>query len=232
MSKFPFPMILSVAAVFELVACQKQTVPPAQNTAVVATTNPTTTAATADPGAPKALSDSAESAEVIYDAVKTGKWSEAEARIDQLRQSAATYPALQPEVETLAASIKARDRVQSAKLANELTRLAIEQLRDYPATTPVDIAMLDYEGRKVEVDAAQNDLAGLKDAARQLRQTWDGVRPTVESHGGAAESKTFEVLVLQLEGAKSVPEYNRIAGSILNEVDRLEAVFTRSPQHA
>jgi hypothetical protein len=232
MSRFTFPMILSIAAVFEMVACQKQTVPPApaQSTAAIATTNPPTT--TAQPGAPKTLADSAESAEVIYDVVKAGKWSEAEARIDQLRQSAASYPALQTNVETLAASIKARDRIQSMKIANELTRLAIEQLRNYPATTPVEIAMLDYEGRKVEVDAAENDLAALKDTTAQLRHTWDGVRPLVESHGGAAESKTFDVLVAQLEGAKSVAEYNRIAGSILNEVDRLEAVFTRSPQPA
>jgi hypothetical protein len=54
------------------------------------------------------------------------------------------------------------------------------------------------------------------------------VRPEVERRGGAAESKAFELLVAKLEGANTIPEYSRIATSILAEVDRLEAVFTRA----
>jgi len=74
----------------------------------------------------------------------------------------------------------------------------------------------------------RRSLSSLKETTKQIRQTWDGVRPEVESRGGAVESKAFELLVTQLEGTSTIAEYGRIATSILGEVDRLEAVFTRN----
>jgi hypothetical protein len=114
------------------------------------------------------------------------------------------------------------------KIANEITQQANEMLRNYPTPAPVDVAILDYEGRKLEIGAAEKSLSSLKETTKEIRQTWNRVRPEVERRGGAAESKAFELLVAKLEGANTIPEYSRIATSILAEVDRLEAVFTRA----
>jgi hypothetical protein len=179
------------------------------------------------PGAPQSLIDSAENAEVTYDAAKSGNWTEATARLDQLRRSAASYPTLKGVAATLAGPEQSHDRLRSMKIANEITRQANEMLRNYPTPAPVDIAILDYEGRKLEIGTAEKSLSSLKKTTKQIRQTWNGVRPQLESRGGTSESKAFELLVAQLENTNTIPAYGRIATSILAEVDRLEAVFTR-----
>jgi len=207
--------ILTTAFVFGMAAS-----PAAQSQTSAIATSP-------QPAAPKSLTDTAENAEVTYDAAKAGNWTEATARLDQLRQSAASYPALDAVAATLAGPVQSHDRLQSMKIANEITRQANEMLRTHPTLAPVDVAILDYEGRKLEIGAAAKSLASLKATTKQIRQTWDEVRPRVESRGGAAESKTFESLVAQLERTNTIPEYGRIATSILTEVDRLEAVFAR-----
>jgi hypothetical protein len=92
--------------------------------------------------------------------------------------------------------------------------------------------MLDYEGRQLEIAVGRNSLPVLKDTTKQIRQTWDEVRPQVIKRGGTAESSAFETLVAQLEHANSIAEYKPIAASILNDVDLLEAVFTKNTQPA
>ena len=47
------------------------------------------------------------------------------------------------------------------------------------------------------------DEAKLKKAADALRKTWNKVRSSVKKHGGTAEVKTFDGLMLKLKAAKS-----------------------------
>jgi hypothetical protein len=227
-NRIAFSIVPSIALVFGMAACQKQTVVPVAQSESVAAIATTVSA----PGAPKALTDSAENAEVTYDAVKVGNWAEAIARVGLLQESTAAYPDLATPAATLAIHVRAHDRLEAMTVANEITRQANELLRTYPAATPVDVAMLDYEGRQLEIAAGRNSLPVLKDTTKQIRQTWDEVRPQVINHGGTAESSAFDTLVAQLEQAKSTAEYQRIAASILNDVDLLEAVFTKTPQPA
>jgi hypothetical protein len=225
-TRIAFSIVPSIALMFEMAACQKQTVVPVtqSESAAVATTTVST------PAAPRALTDSAENAEVIYDSAKAGNWADATARAGLLQQSAAAYPELARPAATLAIHVTAHDRLEAMTVANEITRQANELLRTYPAATPVDVAMLDYEGRQLEIAAGRNSLPVLKDTTKQIRQTWDEVRPQVINRGGTAESSAFETLVAQLEHANSIAEYKQIAASILNDVDLLEAVFTENAQ--
>jgi hypothetical protein len=57
-----------------------------------------------------------------------------------------------------------------------------------------------------------------------MRQTWDDLRPAIESHS-AAEAKTFDGLVARVESAKTPAQYAREATPVLNEVDTLEKIF-------
>ena len=62
-----------------------------------------------------------------------------------------------------------------------------------------------------------------KATARQMRRTWDSLRPTVATH--ATEAKKFDTLVGQVESAKAPADYTRVATLVLNEVDNLERLF-------
>jgi hypothetical protein len=52
------------------------------------------------------------------------------------------------------------------------------------------------------------------------------VRPQVELKG-PAEAEKFGALVARVERARTLKEYARLASPVLEEVDHLEAVFTR-----
>ncbi|MCU1246901.1 MAG: hypothetical protein JWN02_2811, partial [Acidobacteria bacterium] len=204
MNRFTYQVILSVALISGLAACQQQPVSPAApQTSAAAPPSAAAPATAQQPAAPKSLTDSAELAEVTYDAAKVGKWSDAANSVAQLRQSAASYPTLATAVSTLAVRVQGHDRLESMIIANELTRQANEGLRSYPVTTPVDVAILDYEGRALEIAAARNSLPALQAATKEIRRTWDEVRPQVDSRGGTAESSTFESLIAQLEHTNS-----------------------------
>ena len=83
---------------------------------------------------------------------------------------------------------------------------------------------LDYYGRELEVWALANDVNKLQATAREMRQTWDALRPAVEAKS-ATEAKKFDALVAQVETAKTPAAYIRVATPVLDEVDNLEKLF-------
>jgi hypothetical protein len=68
------------------------------------------------------------------------------------------------------------------------------------------------------------DANKLQAAAREMQQTWDRLRPSIETHS-AREAKKFDALVAQVESAKTPADYARVATPVLNEVDNLEKLF-------
>ncbi len=198
--------------------------------AAPAATTSTTPGSTIAKAPPKTLTDSAEYAENIYDAAATSHWDEAGARLDALHTSAADYPALLGMLPDLESAVHQQDRLQAMKSSNEMTRQAAELTRDDRTSTPVEIALLDYEGRKLQIQAEEKDMTALQKTAAEIRQTWDTVHPEVEAQGGGPEATAFESQIRQLEGATSPDQYRRISSAILDQVDRLEAVFTRHPR--
>ncbi|MGA7617166.1 MAG: hypothetical protein WBX15_18530 [Thermoanaerobaculia bacterium] len=179
---------------------------------------------------PSSLTDSAEYAENIYDAAYTSQWKQAEAKAADLKTSSGAYPSLVASLPDLETKIRQQDRLGTMSVSNEMTRQAAELMRRYSVPTPVEVSLLDYEGRKIQTDAAANDEAALKRTAHEIRRRWDSVRPEVERHGGGSEAKAFESEVKKLEIASSVTESEKVAKSILDQVDRLENVFTRNPR--
>lgn len=60
-----------------------------------------------------------------------------------------------------------------------------------------------------------------------MRQTWDKLRPKIVTRGGTAEAKRFDQLMAQVQAAQSPMDFGRTATSVLNEVDKLEKLFTK-----
>lgn len=189
------------------------------------------------PDVPFPLAAIAHHGENLYDAARATDWLRAGASLDSLQQegtgigtiagvSESLRAQLVDQLVTVSGAVAARDRFGTLQSANELTRLAAEATRPFEPSMPVEVTLLDYEGRLLELRAEQNDLPQLRTSTALLRQTWEAVRGRVEARrGGPAAAASFEALVARAEAATAVPEYAVLATRILDEVDALERLF-------
>jgi hypothetical protein len=187
---------------------------------------------------PQAVESLGNSAEDAYDQAKLGNWARALDAVDSLRASADRLtPAsgestpsvtdVRASVDALARSVTAHDRPSALREANGLTALGARLSQSYHPQVPVDVTMLDYYGRELEIWSSANDLPRLHATAAALRSSWDAVHPAVIARGGTAESAQFEALVQRVEVARTAAAFGATATPVLDAVDVLEAVFRR-----
>jgi hypothetical protein len=183
---------------------------------------------------PKSLSDAGEYAENIYDYAKANDWKNAEAKLGLLKAAVEKIRAdvnnqkaageIYPNVAALDRAVTAKDRQAAMLAANQITRDVAETTTDYKLVVPVEVVLLDYYGRELEIWAEAKDANKLQSTAREMRRTWDALRPSIEGKN-AALAKKFEALIAQVDGAKTPADYARLAKPVLDEVDNLEKVF-------
>lgn len=187
-----------------------------------------------DARVPAPLAEVGESGEDIYDMAKINNWQKAAASLTTLQTStkrlqtenkALDVSKLNATLQQLNTSIKAKNRADTMRYANQITLHAAQLTAEYQLKVPIEVTLLDYYGRELEIWSTAGNTGQLKTIANQMSQTWKTVRPEIISHGGVKQAKTFDILVLQVEKAKSVSEYGRLATPILDEVDNLETVF-------
>jgi hypothetical protein len=94
----------------------------------------------------------------------------------------------------------------------------------YKVIVPIEVVMLDYYGRELEIWVEAKDAGKLQATASEMRKTWNAVRPSIEAKNPAV-AKKFEGLVAQVEAAKAPADYAKVAKPVLDEVDNLEKVF-------
>jgi hypothetical protein len=108
--------------------------------------------------------------------------------------------------------------------ANQVTINVADMTAAYKLSVPVEVTRLDYYGRELEVWAQVQDANKLQATAREMRRTWNSLKPTIEARS-ATEAKTFDAMVAQVESARTPAGYAREATLVLNEVDNLEKLF-------
>jgi hypothetical protein len=183
--------------------------------------------------------------EDLYDVVKAGDWKKASLYLDSLRTAAAQLPSglsaewratdrlpssdakhsLEALVDSLNAEIASKRRLEAQVDANRVTYISAELVRPYTSKTPVQVLLLDYEGRELEIWATAKNQTKLTTTKADIRKFWDEVRPQVESRN-PTQAKHTEDLVAQIEKAKTPAELKKLATPFLDEVDLLEKVFT------
>ena len=184
---------------------------------------------------PKSLMDAGEYGENIYDYAKANDWKKAEARIAALKEATKKVRAdgknqptkvdrLEADVADLDRAVTAKNRQAAMVAANQITRDVAEMSAAYKVIVPVEVVLLDYYGRELEIWAEAKDTSKLQATAREMRKTWDAVRPSIEAKNPAV-AKKFEGLVAQVEAAKAPADYAKVATPVLDEVDNLEKVF-------
>jgi hypothetical protein len=197
-----------------------------------------TTASPADAtesAAPASLANAGEYGENVYDYAKANDWKNANIKLVALRDAvrnvrndvknkSAAVDDLDANVAALDRAVTAKDRQAAMREANQVTFNVADLTAAYKLSVPVEVTKLDYYGRELEVWAQANDTNKLQETAREMRQTWDSLRSSIEAHS-ATEARKFDALVARVESASTPAEYARVATPVLNEVDNLEKLF-------
>jgi len=184
---------------------------------------------------PTSLSNTGEYGENVYDYAKANDWKNADVKLAALRDAvknvraevknqSAAVDHLATNAAALDRAVTAKDRQAAMREANQVTLDVANMTTAYKLSVPVDVTRLDYYGRELEVWAQAQDANKLQATAREMRRTWDNLRPSIEAHK-AAEAKKFDALVARVESAKTPADYARAATPVLNEVDNLEKLF-------
>ena len=235
---FALALLAGVGLLAGLTGCSKMTTTPepVSNAPTAATPGASTAVQNQSGAVPAGLASLGEYGENIYDAAKSKKWTEAEAKLAALKQ-AIQEPAvdnkraeLQGIVVSLEKSMAKRDQSATMRESNQVTLVSAELAASYHPKVPADVARLDYDGRELEIWSRANDISKLKATARDMRQTWDRLEPEVKMHSGSAQAQKFGKLVTETDRAHSVAQYQKLARPILDEVDNLERVFESAVQ--
>ena len=201
-----------------------------------AMTSPTASSAvTTQESVPTSLANAGEYGENVYDYAKANDWKNANTKVAALKDAvkkvrtdvknqSAAVDSLDAKAAALDRAVTAKDRQAAMREANQVTIEVADMTAAYKLTVPVEVTKLDYYGRELEVWAQAQDANKLQSTAREMRRTWNSLRPSVEAHK-AAEAKKFDALVAQVESAKTSADYARVATPVLNEVDNLEKLF-------
>jgi len=235
---FTLALLVGVCSLTGLSGCSKMTTTPEPvSNAPTAAPQGSSTAAQNLPGAvPAGLASLGEYGENIYDAAKSMKWTEAEAKLDALKRAIQESAVdnkraeLQGIVVSLENSMAKRDQSATMRESNQVTLISAELAASYHPKVPADVARLDYDGRELEIWSRANDISKLKATAQDMRQTWDRLEPEVKSHNGTAQAQKFGKLITETDRARSVAQYQKLARPILDEVDNLEKVFENAGQ--
>jgi hypothetical protein len=190
---------------------------------------------TAGESVPQTLADAGEYGENVYDAAKANDWKTANAKLASLKEAArqvragvrnqaAAADRLDANIAALAGTVLAKDRPAAMREANQVTFDVANMTAAYKLSVPVEVTKLDYYGRELETWAQAKDANKLQATAREMRQTWDALRPSIEAKS-ATEAKKFDALVARVESAKTPADYARVATPVLDEVDNLEKLF-------
>jgi hypothetical protein len=235
-------LALIVFLMFWVSACSSTSsratnIPKAQPTGTQLTTPPGSASVSqpAEKSVPTSLSNAGEYGENVYDFAKANDWKKADIKAAALRgavkkvhadvnNKSAEIAILDRNVTDLEHAVTTRDRQAAMREANQVTLDVANMTTAYKLSVPVEVTRLDYFGRELEVWAQAKDADKLQATAREMRRTWDSLRPAIAAHS-AAETKKFDALVAQIESAKTPADYARVATLELNEVDNLEKLF-------
>ncbi|PSM50388.1 hypothetical protein C7Y66_04350 [Chroococcidiopsis sp. CCALA 051] len=172
----------------------------------------------------------------IYNIIKLQKWREAELYLallqntfqqlkNEMKISNAELAQLYSNITALRSSVAAKNH-QAMCDANQMTLITAKLAKHFDPQIPIEVAMLDYYGRELEIWTATENTTKLRAVSGKIRQTWEALRPSIHSHSGSTQLENFEdTLIALVEKASSPTEYSLLATPILGEVKNLRRFF-------
>jgi hypothetical protein len=175
----------------------------------------------------------------IYDKVKANHWKHLDkklnaiVKVEQLLPSVTLendipyYKNLMGVTTDLEHAIASQDRIVAMKSANKVMMLGARLAEAHNSPVPINVAVIGYCGRKLEILSETENVPDLSDTVAKLHLSWQQLIPLVTANGGLKKVKRFAEIMKRLESAKTFDEYGRLASSVVEEIEIIEKIFKK-----
>jgi hypothetical protein len=175
----------------------------------------------------------------IYDKVKANHWKHLDKKLNSIVKVEQLLPSVTPEKDMpyyknlmgvtsdLERAIASQDRIVAMKSANKVMMLCARLAEAHNSPVPINVAVIGYCGRKLEILSETENVLDLSDTVAKLHLSWQQLIPLVSANGGLKEVKRFAEVMKHLESAKTPDEYGRLASSVVEQIDIIEKMFRR-----
>ncbi|GFE61196.1 hypothetical protein [Geobacter sp. AOG2] len=180
-----------------------------------------------------------DNAEDIYEKAKVNRWKHLDKKINSIVKTEQILPGMTSEkdmpyyknligvVSDLERAIVSQDRLIAMKSANKVMMLGARLAEAHNSPIPINVAVIGYYGRKLEVQSETEGVTDLSDTVTKLHLSWQQLIPLVTAYGGIKEVKRFAEIMKRLESAKKPDEYGKLASSVVDEVYTIEKIFKK-----
>ena len=132
---------------------------------------------------------------------------------------------LYESISALEKGLSINDRHAALLASNHITAQVADASRPYHPSMPVEVVLLDYNGRELLLWAEADDLPKLKDTAKNIHVLWKTLIPDMEKRQESGVVQTFGTLVERLNHATTTHDYADVATPLLDGVDDIEKIY-------
>lgn len=193
------------------------------------------------PGPPGEIDVVESIAHDIYNQARNNRWKQIGHKVSLLRRMEQSLAAARPDdsstrylpklaetVTALEQAVAVQKRLDVMVFANKIMIICAKMAEPYSPRIPVDVAILGYCSRKLEIYAETEPVARLAEIVFKMHLAWQTLIPHVVEHqGGDREVKRFAEIMKRLEKAQTAPEFARLAPVAIEGVGNLERHFSR-----
>jgi len=178
-------------------------------------------------------------AEEIFNLALAGNLERAGKRLDTLKKKAAALdlvrdeadlillPQLQRTIADLEKALAAKSHLDTMRTSNRITLISAALAVPYKPRIPTEVSLLEYNGRELEIWSEVKRMDKLSSIVIRMHLAWQTLMPKLIEFNGGKELKRFSELMMHLEQARTVEEYDRLAKQILAGTATLEAIFAK-----
>ncbi|MDR3581413.1 MAG: hypothetical protein P4L44_15740 [Oryzomonas sp.] len=175
----------------------------------------------------------------IYEKTEVNRWKHLDKKVNSIVKVEQLLPGMTPEKDMpyyknlmgvtsdLERAIASQDRINAMKSANKIMILGARLAEAHNPPVPINVAVIAYCGRKLEILSETENVLDLSDTVAKLHLSWQQLIPQVSAHGGLKEVKKFAEIMKRLESAKTSDEYGKLASSVVEEIEFIEKIFKK-----
>ena len=175
----------------------------------------------------------------IYERIEVNHWRHLDKKLSSIVKIEQFLPSVTSEndmpyyknlmgvTSELERAIVSQDRIVAMKSANKVMILGARLAEAHNSHVPINVAVIAYCGRKLEILSETENVLDLSDTVAKLHLSWQQLIPLVSANGGIKEIKRFAEIMKRLESAKTPDEYGRLASSVVEEIDIIEKIFKK-----
>jgi uncharacterized protein (UPF0147 family) len=175
----------------------------------------------------------------IYEKTEVNHWKHLDKKMNSIVKVEQLLPSITHEKEMpfyknlmgvtsdLERAIASQDRISAMKSANKIMILGARLAEAHNSPVPINVAVIAYCGRKLEILSETENVADLADTVTKLHLSWQQLIPLVTAYGGIKEVKRFAEVMKRLESAKTPDEYGKLAALVIEDIEIIEKIFKK-----